>query len=140
MSQQNVEIVEEIYEQVSQGHTEVLYERLDPKVEWDTTTSDFPDAGLYHGHDGVREYRRRFWGTWEAQRNEPEELIDAGDSVVAVVRMGGRGKGSGIEIDQWFAWLWTFSEGKVIRVAVYQDRAEALEAAGLSQQDAHTDS
>lgn len=125
--------MQRIYEQVAQGHTDVLYDNLDPKVEWDTSTSDFPDAGVYHGHEGVKDYRRRFWGAWEARRNEPEEFIDAGDSVVVIVRMGGRGRSSGVDVDQDFAWVWTFCGGKITRVAVYQNRAGALEAVGRSK-------
>jgi uncharacterized protein len=133
MSEQNVEIVRRMYEQTARGHPEVLYECFDPDVEWDTSATDLPEAGVYRGHEGVKEYRRRFWGAWETPRNEPEEFIDAGDSVVVIARMGGRGKGSGIDVEQRFAMVWTLSEGKVTRVAVYQDRSEALAAAGLRE-------
>jgi ketosteroid isomerase-like protein len=139
MSQENVEIVRRIYNRAPQN-PEILYERLDPRVEWDTTASDFPDAGVYHGLEGVKDYRRRFWGTWEAGRNEPEEFIDAGEKVIVIARMGGRGKGSGVEVEQRFAMVWTLSGGEVTRIALYRDRNDALEAVGLSKQDAPADS
>jgi len=40
-----------------------------------------------------------------------EELIDAGDRVVALVSLAATGRGSGVEVTQRFATLWTFSEG-----------------------------
>jgi ketosteroid isomerase-like protein len=36
--------------------------------------------------------------------------------------------------------VWRFDTGKVTRWEEYLDRAEALEAVGLSEQDAHADS
>jgi ketosteroid isomerase-like protein len=132
VSRENVEIVRRLYETAAQ-RPEVLYETLDPNVEWDTSASGLPDAGIYRGHVGVKDYRRRFWGTWETPRNEPEEFIDAGESVVVIARMGGRGRGSGIEVDQCFGVVWTFSKGKVTRVVLYPNRAEALEAVELRE-------
>jgi uncharacterized protein len=131
VSRENVEIVRWVYEQTALGHTEIMYESMDPDVEWDATASGLPEAGVYRGHDGVTEWRRRFWGAWESPRNEPEEFIDAGERVVVFQRMGGRGKSSGLEVDASFATVWTLSAGKVIRVALYRDRDQALAAVGL---------
>jgi hypothetical protein len=40
-----------------------------------------------------------------------------------------------------FPQVWTFGDdGRPLRVEMYQSRAEALEAVGLSEQDAHADS
>jgi ketosteroid isomerase-like protein len=44
----------------------------------------------------------------------------------------GRGKGSGVEVEERHGQIWTFREGKVIRHATYPNLDEALEAAGLS--------
>jgi ketosteroid isomerase-like protein len=62
-----------------------------------------------------------------------EELIDAGEQVISVVTRHARGRASGVEVERPFALLWTLREGKVIRVVWFLDRAEALEAAGLSE-------
>jgi hypothetical protein len=50
-----------------------------------------------------------------------------------------RGRG-GIEAGARATWVWTFRGGAVERVSMYQKRQDALEAAGLSEQDAHADS
>jgi ketosteroid isomerase-like protein len=67
---------------------------------------------------------------------EPEEIIDlGGNRVVVVSHLTGRGKGSGIEVDGRGADLLTFDGGRLVRWTGYADRAQALEAAGLSEQD-----
>ena len=61
-------------------------------------------------------------------------MIDAGeDKVVAVVRISGRAKLSGVETDLTYAALCTIRDGKVARGREYWTRDEALEAAGLSE-------
>ena len=65
--------------------------------------------------------------------DQPEEFHDAGEQIVAVVRDGGRLKGTGDEVYNRFAHVWTFRAGKVIRWETFTDKAKALEAAGLSE-------
>jgi ketosteroid isomerase-like protein len=64
---------------------------------------------------------------------EASELIDAGDQVVAVIRQRGRGAASGADVELEAAQLITVREGKAARIVTYLTRAEALEAAGLSE-------
>jgi ketosteroid isomerase-like protein len=61
------------------------------------------------------------------------ELIEADHSIVAILHLIGRGSGSGIEMDETDAHVFTFSDGKVTRWRNFGDRAEALEAAGLRE-------
>ena len=77
---------------------------------------------------------------WEEFRAEAREFVDAGDRIVAMGRMTGKGKGSGVEVEDEFAGIWTVREGRVVRWEMQTDRAAALEAVGLSEQDAHADS
>jgi ketosteroid isomerase-like protein len=72
----------------------------------------------------------------------PERFIDAGhDRVLVFSREGGRGKESGAEVQTHLtAHLWTLRDGKAIRMQSYWERAEALEAVGLSEQDAQGNS
>ena len=64
---------------------------------------------------------------------EPEELIDAGEQVVAVQRISGRAKASGIETELRYAVVYTIRDGKIVRGREYWERAEALEAVGLRE-------
>jgi len=60
-------------------------------------------------------------------------LIEAEDSVLAVINFRGRGKASGAEVNIELFQLWTFRDGKIIRGQGFFDREEALEAAGLRE-------
>jgi ketosteroid isomerase-like protein len=60
-------------------------------------------------------------------------LIDAGDEVVVIGREVGRGKGSGITLDQRVGLIHTLRDGLIKRTKVFRDPADALEAAGLSE-------
>lgn len=105
---------------------------LDDYVVWDTRDYPVLDLdGVYVGRDAVIEASRHYWGTWDDYHLDAEELIDAGSSVVVVVRERGRGKGSGAPFDKRWAQVWTFGRGRIIRWEMFPDRAAALEAAGL---------
>ena len=69
---------------------------------------------------------------WDDYEFEVEELHDAGDKVVAVLRESGRSK-AGVPVEQAFSQVLTFRDGKQIRAVTYASRAEALEAAGLRE-------
>jgi ketosteroid isomerase-like protein len=77
---------------------------------------------------------RQVYAEFHEFRFDPDELIDLGDDRLLVVgRMKGTGRNSGAPFDSEWANLWTISAGRVIRDHVFRDRAEALEAAGLSE-------
>jgi ketosteroid isomerase-like protein len=102
---------------------------LDPEVEWNTFT--FAPFWQHRGHDGVRAWLEDVAGTFGELRVEPEEFVDGGDTIVVVSTMRGRGKGSGIEAEQPLLSVWTFEAGRVVRHDSFQDREEALRAAGM---------
>ena len=62
-----------------------------------------------------------------------EEYFDAEDQVVVRGLHKSRGAASGVPIEGVFWYVWTIREGKIVRVAVFSDKREAFEAAGLSE-------
>jgi ketosteroid isomerase-like protein len=97
---------------------------------------ELPGGGaLAEGIEAVRRYQRSFRNYWEEIRFEPQEYIAAGDRVVVVARLAGRGKKSGVEVAREWAYVWTLRRGKALRMEGYATRAEALEAAGRSVSD-----
>ena len=83
------------------------------------------------GHDGVRDYLASLAEEWDDFRQEPEQLLDAGDEVVVFLNTYGRGRASGVEIELQVAHVLSFEDGKCVKNVTYLDRAEALSAAGL---------
>jgi ketosteroid isomerase-like protein len=74
------------------------------------------------------------WGAaWADWSIEPDEFIDAGNAVVIFIRMKAEGRGSGIEVDRQDALVYEIRDGMVTCVDYYNDRKQALQAAGLSE-------
>lgn len=94
--------------------------------------AEVPEPGPFHGHAELRAWAEAFLHAWEAHRAEVVDFTDAGDRAIAMLRLTGRGRGSGIETDEVDAHLFTFRDGKILRWRNFNERAEALEAAGLS--------
>jgi len=136
MSQENVEIVLRALE-ASPHDRDAFFSNLDPEVEWDASGVGLPDAETYHGPEGVREFNRLWIGAFDDFGYEPQEVIDAGDSVIIFMHQWGRGKGSGAKVDNRFWQVWTVRHGKVVRYRHFSEKGPALEAVGLSEQDAH---
>ena len=69
------------------------------------------------------------WDTFEV---ETEEVVDAGETIVAAVRLSGRGGRSGVGTQMRGFQVWTLRDGRVLRMkGDYRNRQQALEAAGL---------
>ena len=129
MSQENVEIVKEIF-RFAQSDWERVRARLDPKVRLDQ--SRFPDGGIYHGRDALRDFYRSWFGTWDELHVTPERFLEKGDQVVVLLTLTGRGKQSGAPVALKGADVWTLRNGRVVELVGYPDR-EALEAVGLAE-------
>src|SRR5438874_627450 len=108
---------------------------IDPDIEW-CGPREFPDlAEPVFGHEGIVAYAAKIAEALDDYRMMPEQFIDAGDRQVLVFsREGGRGKGSGAEVETHpTAHLWTLRDGPATRMQSYWEREDALKAAGLSE-------
>jgi ketosteroid isomerase-like protein len=135
MSQQNVEIVRRMSAAFRNGAFAASFEPVHPDIEMDATQAPVPGANrVYTGREEVAGFWREWLEAWGAQTYE-EELIDAGDKVVMWVPAHElRGRGSGVEVGMpAYAWVMTMRDGKIVRATLHLDKAEALEAAGLSE-------
>jgi ketosteroid isomerase-like protein len=133
MSQENVEVVKAFMVPFAAGDRDAWRDHFDPDVVWDTSASEMPAAGVYHGHEGVERFFREWLGAWDEYEIETREYIDAGDSVVLVFRQSGMGRGSGVRTERDFFAVYDLSASKVIRYRMYESRREALEAVGLRE-------
>jgi ketosteroid isomerase-like protein len=132
MSDENVEAVRAVYEGWQNGNFQAGVDLYDPQALL-VMGEGFPESGSYHGPEGIGEYMRAFLEAWEKVTIEAEDLVDAGDSVVATVVQRGAGRGSGATAELRYFQVWTFRAGRVIRLDVLRDRAAALEAAGVRE-------
>jgi ketosteroid isomerase-like protein len=128
MSRQNVELVRFGYEAYDRGDIDAALETFDPDVEWKQVEQ--PTA--VRGREGVL----RAWEEWSDPFQDDlhasvEELIDAGDNVLAIVRHQGTGKQSGVELDLCTYLVYTVRDDKIVRMIEYTERSDATRAAGI---------
>jgi ketosteroid isomerase-like protein len=134
MSQENVQLVKAMYELWNQGDIEAATELFDPDVVWHGY-AHLPDSGRRDGVDQVRAWVTDFAEAWGEIRVSIERLVGVGDdTVLALVRMSGRGRGSGVAVTSGVdGHVWTIRDGRIVAVRLYQGRHAALEAVGLSE-------
>jgi uncharacterized protein len=134
-----VELVRRGFDTFARGDLESFLGFVDRDIEI-SEPPELPGRRTYRGHQGLLDSMAAWAGQFEEFHAEPIRMIDAGDQVVVLVRQRGRGKGSGAMVEQRFGYVLTIQKGKLIRWEAFNRFAEALEAVGLSEKDAHADS
>ena len=105
---------------------------LAPDFEVHQASSIVDTAGLFRGRDAPQDSMRELQDSFEELSFEAERFVEApGGEIVVFIHARGRGRGSGVKIDNRIAWVFTLRGDQVARLEVYEERAEALEAVGL---------
>jgi uncharacterized protein len=130
MSRRNVEVVRELYEAFNEGALDSVLEAANPDLEFDASDR-LPDEGVMRDREAYRRFLERTFETWAQFRVQVDELVDAGDAVVALGRTAGVGKASRAAVEERMAHVIWFRDGRPYRLKVFVDRDEALRAAGL---------
>jgi ketosteroid isomerase-like protein len=136
MSQENVEIVRGIYEAVARRDPVAAFEVYSESIVWDVSNSrrvTVMSNSVFHGYEGVREFWREGLSVFGEIDLDVEELIDADNRVVAVITEREVGRSSGAPVSATHAAVWTLTDSKVVRMQIFDDRAEALKAVGLEE-------
>lgn len=132
MGDENVRIVRRVYDSLDDPDASIRA-LWHPDVEFDVSRDVWGalvGGGHYRGLDGVRQWMLDLYSAWERMDLECEELIDAGDDVIAVLRVHGWGRLSGLEVEYHPAGIWTIRDGQVVRVVWFANRKDALAAVG----------
>ena len=131
MSQENVEAVRRSVDAVNRGDRAAWLAGRDEDCEI-VPVAEWPDARAIHGRETGWDFYRDVMQTLEGHAHA--ELMDAGgDKVLAHQRHEVRGRSSGADVEVNYWVVITFREGKILRDEWFKDRAEAFEAAGLSE-------
>jgi ketosteroid isomerase-like protein len=128
MSQENVEAARSCLEAYCRGDYEEASSYLAADVVWEVG-QELPA----HGPAAVRDVWRRWDAEWEELETVAEEYIDAGDQLVVIVRYRGRGRLSGIEVNDLQFEVHTLRDGQCIRKVEFPTRSQALQAVGLAE-------
>jgi ketosteroid isomerase-like protein len=131
MSQENLDLLRRGFEHVERTG-EFLPEAAHPELVWDTTTfRGGMNREKCSGVDETNRWLAQWLEGFEDWSIDVEELRDAGDRVVALVRQHARPKHGGPEVEMRMAMVFTFRDRLIARMEMYANRPEALEAAGF---------
>lgn len=130
MSQENVEKTRKFIAAYNRRDFDTAVEDFDPEIDWVLPARQRSDSG--RGPEAAIRFFEQIDETMEELTLEPQEFIDAGDHVATRLRHHGRGKTSGVEInEELYHQVATFRDGRIVRMEYFAGWDEALEAAGL---------
>ena len=102
---------------------------LGDDFEW--IVPNHPGGEVRRGGRGVAEFVREWVEPWSDMQVEwALEQVDP-DHVLAIIHMRGRGRESGAPAEMDVAQLWTFRNGRAVRMVMYDSVEEGRRAAGL---------
>jgi ketosteroid isomerase-like protein len=134
MSQENLEVVRSIYAAHERGDYSSA-EWAQPGIEF--VIADGPSPGCWTGLAGMAEAWRDILGAFEEFRTHVDEYRELdGERVLVLTHRRGRGKTSGLDLEQMRAkgaQLFEIRNGKVAKIVYYFDRERALADLGLSE-------
>jgi ketosteroid isomerase-like protein len=132
MSQENVDFIRRAWEAYESGDFSAAWAPFSPDLVT-YIAPPLPVAGTYHGPEGLLQSLLDWAEGFDELVVTAEEFIDAGDQVVVRTRQKSRGAGSGVPVEADIYFVFTVSAGKTVRADVFNERSEALEAAGLAE-------
>jgi ketosteroid isomerase-like protein len=100
---------------------------VDPEFEW--VVPGHPEGDVRQGADATIAFFRDWIEPWDELQVDWDLLPAGPDRVLAILTMSGRGRESGAPVDMRVGQLWTFREGRAVRMVMYDDVDEALREA-----------
>jgi ketosteroid isomerase-like protein len=130
MSQPNVDKARAVIEAYNRRDFDAAVEDFDPEIDWVLPQRQGYDS--CRGPDEIKRFWRGIDETFDELRLVPQEYVDAGDRVATRLRHHGRGKESGVEVDEeLYHQVASFRGGRMVRLEYFAEWSEALAAAGL---------
>jgi ketosteroid isomerase-like protein len=118
------------YAAFNQGDIDAAVASFDSDIEW-SEPQGFPGGGTYHGRVGAKRYLTQSRAAWAEVNSDPERFIISGNRIVVFVHARVRPKDGSEFHDVNLADVYTFRNGKAIKMQAFADRQEALRWAGV---------
>ena len=116
-------VVRGVYDAFAQGDMPSVLGAMEADIEW-TEAEGFPYGGTYHGPEAVLENVFVKLGTeWDGFQAVPDELVEDGDTVVALGHYRGTYKATGKSMHVPMVHVWKLRDGKVHRFRQHTDTA-----------------
>jgi ketosteroid isomerase-like protein len=136
MSQENVELVERLYDAWNRRDEEELLALSDPEVEFVNSPTAI-EPGTRRGTNEVLAAARMQWEFLRDGRFEIDRTYDHGEEILALGRLSRLMPEGDVRIEDRVLNSWVIRDGKVVRAEVLgfggAEVDQALEAAGLSE-------
>jgi ketosteroid isomerase-like protein len=132
VSASNVAAIKAIYDAFGSGDIPAAIAGMSPDIEWNEA-DDFPyaDGNPYIGPQAILEgVFARIGGEWDGFAANVDELLDAGDTVVALGRYSGTYKATGKAQDTQFVHVWRLKDGKAARFQQYANTLHVAKVIG----------
>lgn len=128
MTTQALDAVKSVYEAFAVGDIPTVMSYFASDIEW-TEAEGFPYGGTYKGPGAILQgVFMRLGSEWNNYTAVPNELIDAGETVIALGKYSGTYKATGKSFQAEFAHVWRFREGKAFKFQQYTDTLRVHEA------------
>jgi ketosteroid isomerase-like protein len=133
MSQENVQIVRRSFQAWNNRDPVEIAGYYKEEMEFHSAMTDLFGETI-RGHEAIKSLIDRWDNEWSATRWEIDELLDVDDArVLSLHRVIATGRESGVEVVHTLGGVYELRDGKIVKERVYLDRADALEAAVLSE-------
>jgi ketosteroid isomerase-like protein len=124
----NEEVVGSLFEAFSRRDLSSVLDLVHPEVVFQPMTAAVTRAGApYRGHEGIRRYVQDVEEHWDELTIRPVQIRAAGDAVVALGMVSGRGRGGAFE-DAPTTWVVKLRDGKVIAAQIFSDERHVQDA------------
>jgi ketosteroid isomerase-like protein len=132
MSEEDVETVRRYNETWNRRDLKTWLAWFHPDGEIDWSRSRGPLKGVYRGHGELEVFWDAFWSTFEDVQVEMHSFTEVGSEVVVPNTAHIRGRQE-IEVVARSTFVFMVENGQITRLRMFQERSEALEAAGLRE-------
>jgi ketosteroid isomerase-like protein len=132
MSQENIGTVQRQFDAWNRHDLKTWLASFHPDAELDWSRSRGPLKGVYRSHERREVFWDAFWSTFEEVQIEMHGFTEVGSEVVVPNTAHLRGR-EGIEVIARSTFVFRVENGQILCLRMFQDRAEALEAAGLQE-------
>jgi uncharacterized protein len=123
MPSSDVEIVRAAFAAFGRGDVDAVLANCDPEI----VVRDPARTGqTFRGREDLRRFWDEWFENWDEYRVEPQEFVEAGGEILVRARQVGRGKLSGIEIDDDLYQVFRVRNGRLVEYRLYTEREDAV--------------
>lgn len=127
---QNSETVRAFYQAIGRGDIPFVLGVFDPQIEWNEAENFiYAEGNPYVGAQAILSgVFGHLVAEWDQFRATPEQILDAGETVVSLGRYTGTYKATGVAVNAQFVHVFTLRDGKVVKFQQYTDTAQFRDA------------